>query len=492
MSGLTLLALSIVASAGPNLVPSRPSQAPDYFCTWNIQGYACSYTGAPATRALIDEASLFGKGPLQDWLGFFPRVRKDLLFVMDDSWDVPPSGDGRALGRLQLDEAKFPSFKGTAVQRMSGLAKAVRAKGWRGLGGWVCAQECPLLPQKPLREYWSDRLEELSRGGMAYLKVDWGRHDRDAGWREMLAELRPSFCPNTTIESALAPDTIRSADVYRTYDVETVISAPTTLDRIATLFASPLAKGSPTIVNCEDEVYIGAALGCAYGVMRHPLAGPLPDGRQDFVFPPTCRDLKHHLDEVVRAVRWHRIAPPFAMGQSDFARSTNTLEDRWTMKDGESYVDRPAGSVASAHAPAVLARGLPLPKVDCAEPEPPFVVAARYPNRCLSVATVGRALGRVYRTPLADVSVEGATLGRPVGVFGHCRSLSIRFEGKARPKTIWAQDLAADRSVDVTREVRIEGDVVTLPGSLIDRIGLAAAQKGDVSDPGLVLVAKGA
>lgn len=491
MIGFALLASAGLASAGPNLVPSRASQAPDYFCTWNIQGYACNYTGVPPTRALMSEASLFGKGALQGWLDFYPSVRRDLLFVMDDSWDVPSNNDERALGRLQLDEGKFPNFRGTAESRLAGLTKAVKAKGWRGLGGWVCAQECPLLDKKPSREYWADRLKELSRGGMTYLKVDWGKHAEDLKWREMLAGLRREYGPKTVIESALAPESIRFADTYRTYDVETVVSAPTTLNRLATLLASPAAKGSPTILNCEDELYIAAGLGCAFGVMRHPLAGPLPDNRQDFVFPPTCRDLKRRIDEVVRAARWHRIAAPFAIGQSNFVQASTALTDRWTMRDGESWVARASGSIATATAPAILARGLELPGVRCDEAESPFVVAARYPNGCLSVATIGRALDRTYRTPLADVQVQGASLGKPIGVFGRYRSLSIKLDGKAKPKAIWAQDLASDRAENIIDKVRIDGRVVTLPGSLIDRIGLSAARSGDISDPGLVILMKG-
>jgi hypothetical protein len=158
------------------------------------------------------------------------------------------------------------------------------------------------------------------------------------------------------------------------------------------------------------------------------------------------------------------------------------------MQANESWTDRAVGSVASAAAPAVMARGMALPTVQCDEPEPPFVAATRYPNGCLSIATIGRALGRTYRTPLADVRVAGATVGRPIGVFGRYRSLSIRFDKLTRPKAIWAQDLAAGRSENVLDQVQIEGDILTLPGSLIDRIGLSAGHRGDLSDPGLVLV----
>lgn len=490
MLGGAILAVYGVAMGATNLVPERPSQAPDYFCSWNVQGYFCSYSGAAPTRAAITEANLFGNGAFQNWLGFYPRVRGDLIFVMDDSWDVPLGGDDRAFGLLRLDPTKFPRFRGKPETRLAALARAVKKRGWKGLGGWICAQESPLLPKRPVRAYWEDRLREVSKGGMSYLKVDWGVHDKDVDWRKMLAQLKPVCAPKTVIEAAMTPAALRFAETYRTYDVETVISAPETLSRLATLLGSPEAKGSPTILNCEDEVYIGAGLGCAYGVMRHPLAGALPNGRQDFVFPPTCRDLKHRMDEVVRAVRWHRIAPPFAAGKADYVRSEQALTDRWTMAENESWMDRAPGSVAEATAPAAMARGLPAPKVVCDEAEPPFVVAARYPNGCVSVATIGRALGRSYRTPLADVAVEGGRLDRPIGVFGRFKSLTIAFSASERPKSVFAQDLAAHRAVEITRRVRIDGNRITIPGEVIAEVGLSAASPGDVSDPGLVLIAK--
>lgn len=479
-----LVPLLVLASQPPNLVPERVSKAPDYFCTWNIQGYRCSYTGGPATRKEMDQANLFGKGPHQDWLGFFPSVRGDLLFVMDDAWDVPPDNDERAYGRLQLDEKKFPGYQGDAAKRLSGLTRDVKKRGWKGLGGWVCASECGLLPSLPREQYWRDRLQEISKGGMTYLKVDWGAHDKDVEWRRLLAKLKPTAAPNTIIESAMVPASLAYADTYRTYDVEVVTSAPETLNRIASLLASPNAQGSPTIVNCEDEVFIGAGLGCSYGVMRHPLAGPLPNGKPDFVFPTACRDLKRRLDEVTRAVRWHRLAPPIPAGQATFRQSPERLTDHWTMAENESWVDRKPGSVVTASAPAIMSRGLPLPKVTCAEPEPPFIAAARYPSGCLSVAAIGRALGRTYRTPLADVEMEGV-IGKTIGIFGHFKTLTLHLPSP--PKKIWAQDLAANRAVDITNEVQIKGNTLTLSGKLLTQIGLSASTKGDVSDPGLVV-----
>ena len=53
---------------------------------------------------------------------------------------------------------------------------------------------------------------------------------------------------------------------------------------------------------------------------------------------------------------------------------------------------------------------------------------------------------------------------------------------------VLAQDLAGDTPQDITRLVRVSGTRVTIPGTVIDRIGRSAATPGDKSDPGLVLV----
>jgi len=61
--------------AEPSLVPDTPSTVPHYFCTWNVQGFACSYTNASDQADMMIEASLFGTGPNQNWLGLHPHSR---------------------------------------------------------------------------------------------------------------------------------------------------------------------------------------------------------------------------------------------------------------------------------------------------------------------------------------------------------------------------------------------------------------------------------
>ena len=205
----------------------------------------------------------------------------------------------------------------------------------------------------------------MQTSGVAYWKVDYGNRGRDEAWRRHLTELGRQTAPGLTIETAMVPHAITWGDTYRTYDVDALLSVPQTLGRVVTELqyqAEPPAKGQ---INCEDEVYLGAALGCCYGVMRHSFAGSLPSGRQDFVFPPLTRDLKHCTDEVVRAVRWHRIAPAFAVGANPVAISSERLTDNWRFQKDESW-DIAAGQQLSVTAPAAVTRGLPLPKVTLA------------------------------------------------------------------------------------------------------------------------------
>ena len=78
---------------------------------------------------------------------------------------------------------------------------------------------------------------------------------------------------------------LRNTDVYRTYDVTSILSLPTTLDRLAAMLQG--AEGHPEVkgvLNVEDEVYVAAVMGCTMGVMRHPLTGKRPGADADLFF----------------------------------------------------------------------------------------------------------------------------------------------------------------------------------------------------------------
>lgn len=476
-----------------SLVPEKPSAAPDYFCTWNVQGYVSSFASTLKQRNAMTEQNLFGKGRYENWTGMFRKLHADLYFVLDDAWDVPLNGDQRYYGSLVPDTGRFPSLRGmTPVQRLTTLSNRIKQIGWKGLGLWVCAQEAPIYNVKDSVPYWTERFEWMDKAGIAYWKVDWGKHDSDPQWRRFLTTLGRKTAPGLHIEHALAPAAVTFAELYRTYDVENIIAIPHTIDRIGQLLTYPAPGTGNSILNCEDEPYIAVGTGSSIGIMRHEFNGKLPDGIQDFVFPPQGRDLKSRLDEVVRAVRWHRIAEPFRMEQTSIFVDTVELHDYWVMGEKETWMDRKVGSVNEKSAPAVIARGLEKPLVTPVDGDTlaPYILASRYPNGAIAVAAIGRTINRAYITPRANVLIKVDSLNKPLGIFGRYNQLTVRMTTPGRIKKIIAQDLAGDQIVDITQKVIVRPNKLVIPGKVIDQVGLMNATKGDRSEPGMVLLIK--
>ena len=232
----------------------------------------------------------------------------------------------------------------------------------------------------------------------------------------------------------------------------------------------PNARG---IINCEDNAYLGAAMGFSIGVMNVPVRGPY----SKWQWP--------RIDEASRALRWQRIAPAFGVGANKAYASDRMLTDSKLV--GSDYWFRAiAGKVVQQHAPAVMSRGVALPMVAC-EGEPPYVVASRNPNGATAVATLPRCADDKTQYPLADVTLDVQDADRPIGVFGEFRSLTLRFSHALASPRVWAQDLLADEARDVTKRVRFADRSMTLDGALINEIGRAAATAHDPSGPGLIL-----
>lgn len=490
----TLMACSC-SNAGDSpksLVPDTPSKAPDYLCTWNIQAYVVDYENSDRMREAMTEANIFGNGHYQNWAGFFPSIRQDLYFVMDDSWDIPADVNTKRnnpyLGTTELNEERFPSFTGTPEERLKKLSKKFKSMGWKGVGGWICAQKSDNYPDVPEEEYWTERLKAAHEAGIAYWKVDWGKQSRNDEWRRMLTRLGREHAPDLWIEHAMKNEYIEFSDVFRTYDVENIIAQPVTIQRVSDLLAYEAKDGAKGIINCEDEPYIAVGLGCAIGIMRHPFDGNLPGGRQDEAFPPVGHNYKKCLDEIVRAVRWHRIAEPFAV-DGNFAVDTVRLTDSWELHENETWnKGRKVGSILSESAPARVSRGMALPEVSDTTSSRPFVLASAYPNGAVAVSAIGRAIGREYMTKGVSVTVEGKDWNAPVGLFGCFKDVTVIYPTECPENAkVWAQDLAGDTPVDVTEEITLEGNRLRIPGEVICKAGLMAASDGDLSAPGLVL-----
>jgi hypothetical protein len=485
-----------------NLIPNTVNPSPDYYCTWQTQLYATCDGKPAAQRAVIGERALFDSERPFGWAYFYPEVRSDLILVMDDSWDVPPSNDPDYYGSLILDRAKFPRAWETAqsnAEALGNLVDRVRTLGWKGVGGWVCAQRSEKRSgYETVEDYWLACLREAHASGFAYWKVDWGRSAKDSAFRRMLTDQGHAHAPALVIEHAVTPQSIPYFDVFRTYDVPAIFSIPMTMEKLKdVLFVGTVQEGYAGLINCEDEAYMAAAGGFIMGIMRHPYNGDFVNGQPDPSFPSTHRNLKTKIYEVVRAARWHRIAPAFGVDCAHVQVSQTVLEDTWRFVDRESEIetwwlsnplicDHMVDGLVTLRAPAAIARNCELP---CVEPDEkgqiPYVVAAKNPNGAFSVATLGRTRERDYHIPLCrvEVDVHDASI---IGVFGDYATLTVHTDG-TQIIAVLAQDLAADRAWDITEDVKISENCITLTGDLIRRIGCFAQPDGDTSEPGIVL-----
>lgn len=510
------LALGLNA-APPNLIPETPNaDAPNYVCTWACQDwYAHNRLKGQglSPRDTLNHAQLFGEN---GWARtFFPGLRGDLIYLLDDGWDLP-KGKHDTFGSLELSETKFPGYGDTPEERLKTLVRNVKAAGWKGCGVWICAQEKPGAETKePNEAYWRERLRWSQAAGIAYWKIDWGRHSGNEAWRRMVSRLADEIHPTLVIEhitgsgplngadGRLGKRTIANnqrraafADVFRTYDVASPLSVPTTFERIGAQLAGATTDGKQRGLVCsEDEVYISCALGNTFGVMRYPIgdepAGSLPNiffGGADNAFTRT-RPLRKMLDEVRRAVMWARIAPPFRADASPTLLSETPLTDTWTFAREDNWEDH-SGKTLPQRAPAIIARGAPFPDVrPGAEGRPlPFVSLCRFPNGATAIGSYGRVSPKEgYRPAPACVTAAAGKPEAPIGVFGSFERLTLTFEAPVEGMTVWAQDLMGTAPAqDLTAHAVRKGNTLTLPGERLREVGLSAATEPH-SEPGLVL-----
>ncbi|BBI32763.1 hypothetical protein [Cohnella abietis] len=510
-----------------NLIPTTAGTSLNYWCTWATQNFgredqldeavdASKFEGdqgAQLSRNYLNEEIVFGEN---GWIHQFPEIRSDLYFMFDYGWDVPyndNSGQGDwVFGSLELSEERFPSCSGIPEERLKKLNDKVKSYGWKGAGLWIAAQAIGdgengvRMEEDLLEPYWCERLRWSREAGIEYWKVDLGARADSLSFREWLTELGRREAPNLRIEHAVCvgplnneqgsghfaqwgeiPDKFVSAaqfsDVFRSYDVLTQTSVATTLDRLAYVFQHAVARPDRIgIVNCEDEVYIGAVLGCSIGIMRSTYwIAP--------IVPGYCPQLQHkRMAETTRAVHWQRIAPNFGLGEGQLQVSNEILQDTWFCEKGDTWAGWLIGKEVLQHAPAVLARGMECPTVQ-SEGEAPFVIASKHPNGAIAIATLPRttkAKGIYY--PIADIKVNIGEGKHPIGVFGEFGSLTLEVSHLPEEVTVWAQDLCSDQALDITKDVVFRNGQVIIPGELLQRIGTLGQAVGDISDPGLVLV----
>ena len=496
-----------------NLIPNKPGTTPNYYCTWEAQNNIDDpkrglyheqlegQEGAKLARYSLNDDIVFG----EDGLALqYEKAREDLYFVLDDGWDVPldvhSDTQRHEFGSLLLNEERFPSCSGSPEVRLAKMNERIKSLGWKGVGLWVASQAQGepargVLSNNQAIEYWTQRLEWCRFAKIEYWKVDWGHHADSIEFRQMLTDLGKKIYPELLIEHcrcmsptnnspdgrfvnwepdvSKAIETLAISDVLRSYDVTGQLAVATTLDRLAVLLQGKVKSGLRGIINCEDELYLGAALGCAFGVMR------------------TKRNKIHKkFDEVTRASKWQRIAPAFGVTESTVYIGGDIGFDSWYFKPGDSWAVELTHTEVKQGAPIAISRGLPLPRFDGVGNEAPFVVAAKNPNGATSIATLPRAFKSYTETPLCNISLDVGGIDHPVGIFGHYGQLTLNFDHDINDKSIFAQDLAGDEARDITRMVAVNNNQLTITGDVIAKIGLSCASAGDPSDPGLVLVVR--
>ena len=484
-----------------SLVPDRPSNVPNYWCTWAAQNYAYGHnlssldpeilegeSGSKLANEAMTEMVLFGEN---GWAkSFFPKIRSDLYLLLDDGWQAGGTST------FELDAGKFPAFSGSFEDRLRKLNSATEGAGWRSTALW-----CRNTPGGDADQRLENRSESAA---IKYWKIDIG----DPTFN--LVRLRDKKRIPLTLEhvhgelpvngdwrkdgrfgiqsrDSKRVEILRHTDVYRTYDVTSILSLPTTLDRLAEMLKG--AEGDPEVhglINVEDEVYVAAAMGCTMGIMRHPLTGLRPGEDADLFFNGP-RQAKKRMDEVVRAARWQRIAPPFSPGIGSINVSDEILTDTWTFERGQTWLSEIVGATVRQGAPARIARNIGLPEVK-ANGEKPFVWATRFPNGAVAIAAQERTqVGNAWYMPASEVTLFVSDAPGPFGVFGYFDELTLNLNWSLGGKRILAQDLAGDEARDISNEVQVRERSLRIPGKVIRRVGLHNATTNDLSAPGLVI-----
>jgi hypothetical protein len=445
-------------------------------------------SGSQLAHEAMNEQVLLGS---DGWArNFFPHIREELYLMLDDGWE---SG---GTATFELDRKKFPSYTGSSSNRLYGLNQAIRQHGWRSAALW-----CRNTPGGTK----DNHLETISaEANIPYWKIDVG----DPNFH--LPEVRNATHSRLKFEhvhgetplngnwqhdgrfgdqpyGSKRQEILKRTDVYRTYDVTSILSLPTTLDRLSEMLKGAQGRSEiGTLLNVEDEVYVAAVMGCTMGVMRHPLTDLRPGEDTDLFFNGP-RKAKLRIDEVVRALRWQRIAAPYGAGTGTVTVSEEVLTDSWRFERGQTWQKDVVGKTAYQGAPACIARNIALPKVHAKEGKP-FVFAAKFPNGAVAIGVQERThSGQAWYMPPASVELNVGEAPGPYGIFGSCKAIRFGFSHPIAGRRILVQDLMADVAHDVTSQVRIDDNNLELTESHLRSYGLSGASKGDHSSPGLVL-----
>ena len=514
-----------------SLVPNEVASAPNYWCTWYWQNYlilkgqevtnpdaGTVYTN-PAAREEMTEENIFGAQGMARIM--LPKTRSDYYFVIDHGWQDKSIPD-HTFFTLIMDTLDFPRYAHlTPKERIHQMNIDIKALGWKGLGLWVRGNPS----EAEMRKY----VEWSKYAGVEYWKIDGGdtehyyaskikneiypeltlEHITGTGpvnpkWDMPGLSLYPSVYSSAErvsqqldasldkaskkVEQSL--DVIKNTDVFRTYDAAPLLVSTTTLQRVHDILLQTAGHNEyKAFLNIQDDCNIAAALGLLVAVKRHPMNTPRMYNGKDFHLQISGdRHVDKRLNEMDRLVRWQRIAPPIPAGFGSYRFSDRNLVDSIVFQKNDTWFKPSHGKMVRQSAPAVMARNIALPEVQSTGLAP-YVMATRFPNGAIAVATEGRVTpDQSWVQPKANITLKEVDVNLPIGIFGYYQTLTLECpETLPDDVKIYGQDLLSETVMDLSDKVTIEKNKLIIPGDLIEGIGTMANESGDISVPGMVI-----
>lgn len=468
-----------------NFLPEKLSETGDYNCTWGKQYEMAKRAGIANpdswdVRDALRHDLLFEDDYYHESI---PKSdRAGMYLVIDDSWDIPFGRDidknTVPFGAVDPDISKFPGYGDTPAERFRTLDRNVKALGYCGTGLWISCQQAyekPGITMDEHREYWKKRASWCEEAGIRYWKIDWGRHDRETEYREMMTRVLKEYAPGIIVEHPFRGTNgidqsrdekileytrreLAFSDAYRLMDVMPCDWDTIGISRAHIMLSSKTeAKyGTRGMPQGEDCYVMCAVLGFTTGVLW-----PYDDMRIPLL--------------------WHRIAPPFTVYESDYTYSSETIHDAGYNLDRNHWL---YGKYDDIYHPAVMCRGCGLPEVHPCFGVAPTVCASKNPRTGVySLGTFARKLETGMFTPVADITFSVGSPETVVGLFGPMGDVTLKYETEIKHGSkVMLQNIFDTEAQDITEMCGIEGSRLTLDGRRLRRIWSESENsKGTVS-----------
>jgi hypothetical protein len=341
-----------------------------------------------------------------------------------------------------------------------------------------------------LENFWSYKIKQKIYPQLKLEYVTGANGNLNPGWEIANQQEYPSVYEIGGEKQEIMLMALENSDVFRTYDATPILMTTTTLRRTHDILKQTHGNSRYiSILNLQDDCNAAAALGCLVASKRHPnYMERTLDGKDLHHQLSGKRHMQGRINEAERFGRWSRIAPAFPAGVGSYFWSDEELVDSHVFSKLDTWNKATYGKLVSQSAPAIMARNMPLPEVDM-EGDAPYVMATKYPNGPVCVATEGRVSPEnQWYYPRSKVTIQLEDLLQPIGVFGYYDELILDLNMQAEEiQHIWAQDLLAETAVSIMDDIEIKGNKVTIPGKLIEKIGTSAGDEGDISAPGMVV-----